>query len=177
MEYMLSGEHYWNAGIFVATAETILNEIKQHMPELYEGLMLLEKSLKDGSFDETLKTVYEGLKAVSFDYGIMEKTKAPLFVVPCDCGWSDVGSWESLYQLRSSEYDNNNNLTDGDALFIDSRNNFVSEEAGKFVACLGIENLIVVHAEDALLIANMGRSQEIRRIVEYLNDKNKKELL
>ena len=177
MEYMLSGEHYWNAGIFVATAETILNEIKQHMPELYEGLMLLEKSLKDGSFDETLKTVYEGLKAVSFDYGIMEKTKAPLFVVPCDCGWSDVGSWESLYQLRSSEYDNNNNLTDGNALFIDSRNNFVSEEAGKFVACLGVENLIVVHAEDALLIANMGRSQEIRRIVEYLNDKNKKELL
>jgi len=177
MEYMHSGEHYWNAGIFVATAETILNEIRQHLPDLYEGLMLLEKSLRDGSFEETLKRVYEGLKPVSFDYGIMEKTKAPLFVVPCDCGWSDVGSWESLYQLRSSRYDNDGNLSDGDALFIDSRNNFVSEGAGKFIACLGVQNLIVVDAEDALLVANMGRSQEIRRIVEYLNAKNKKELL
>jgi mannose-1-phosphate guanylyltransferase len=177
MEYLQSGEHYWNAGIFVATAETILNEIKQHLPELYEGLLLLDKGLKGGSFDETLKTVYEGLKGVSFDYGIMEKTKAPLFVVPCDCGWSDVGSWESLYQLRSSEYDNDGNLVDGDALFIDSRNNFVSEESEKFVACLGVENLIVVDSEDALLVANMGRSQEIRKIVDYLNARNKKELL
>jgi len=177
MEYMLSGEHYWNAGIFVATAETILNEIKLHLPDLYEGLLLLEKGLKDGSFDKSMKTVYGELKGVSFDYGIMEKTKAPVFVVPCDCGWSDVGSWESLYQLRSSEYDSNSNLSDGDALFIDSRNNFVSEEAGKFVACLGVENLIVVDAEDALLVADMGRSQEIRRIVEYLNAKNKLELV
>jgi mannose-1-phosphate guanylyltransferase len=177
MEYMRSGEHYWNAGIFVATADTILKEIKQHLPELYEGLMLLEKGLKDGSFDGTLRRVYEGLKSVSFDYGIMEKTKSPVFVVPCDCGWSDVGSWESLYQLRSTEYDNDNNLSDGDALFVDSRNNFVSGEGGKFIACLGVDNLIVVDTGEALLVANMGRSQEIRKIVEHLTAHNKKELL
>lgn len=177
MEYMQSGEHYWNAGIFVATADTILKEIKQHLPELYEGLMLIEKGLKDGSFDETLKRVYEGLNSISFDYGIMEKTKTPLFVVPCDCGWSDVGSWESLYQLRTSEYDDENNLSDGDVLFIDSRNNFVSEEGGKFVACLGVKNLMVIDTNDALLVANMGKSQEIRRVVEYLTAHNKEELL
>jgi mannose-1-phosphate guanylyltransferase len=177
MEYMRSGEHYWNAGIFVATAETILKEIELYLPELFEGLMRLEKGLKAGSFDEDLKKVYEGLKSVSFDYGIMEKTKASLFVVPCDCGWSDVGSWESLYQLRSSDYDTGNNVSDGDTLFVDSRNNFVSGETKKFVACLGVDNLIVVDTNDALLVANMGRSQEIRRIVEHLTNKNKKELL
>jgi len=177
MEYMQSGEHYWNAGIFVATADTILKEIKRHLPVLYEGLVLLEKGLKDGTFDETLGRVYEGLKSVSFDYGIMEKTKAPLFVVPCDCGWSDVGSWESLYQLRSPDYDHNNNLSDGDVLFVDSGNNFVSGEGEKFIACLGVENLIVVDTDDALLVANMGKSQEIRKIVEHLAAQNKKELL
>lgn len=177
MEYMMSGEHYWNAGIFVATADTILGEIRQHLPDLFDGLMHLEKGLKDGSFDETLNNVYQGLKSVSFDYGIMEKTKAPLFVVPCDCGWSDVGSWESLYQLRSPDYDNEKNLSDGNALFIDSRNNFVSGEGEKFIACMGVENLIVVDTRDALLVANMGRSQDIRKIVEYLNKRNREELL
>jgi len=177
MAYLRSGEHYWNAGIFVATADAILSEIKKLLPDLYDGLMEIEKGLKSGRFDEALKTAYEGFKSVSFDYGIMEKTRAPLFVVPCDCGWSDVGSWESLYQLRSSEYDAGKNLSDGDTLFVDCKNSFVSAEGKKFVACLGVEDLIVVDTDDALLVANMGRSQEIRRIVEHLTKQNKKELL
>ena len=177
IQYMQSGEHYWNAGIFVATADTILKEIRQYIPDLYKGLMIIEEGLKKGSFDEDLKRVYEGLRSVSFDYGIMEKTKTPLFVVPCDCGWSDVGSWESLYQLRSADYDKANNLSDGDTILIDSRNSFVSGTRGKFIACLGIDNLIVIDTDDALLVANMGRSQEIRKIVEHLTDKDKRELL
>ena len=82
--YLRSGEHYWNAGIFVATADTILSEIRELLPELYEGLMLIEKALKSGTYEEALKKAYERFKSVSFDYGIMEKTKAPVFVVPCN---------------------------------------------------------------------------------------------
>jgi mannose-1-phosphate guanylyltransferase len=177
MEYMRSGEHYWNGGIFLATAETILKEIEIHLPDLFDGLMTLEKGLNAGTFDEDLKKVYEGLSSVSFDYGIMEKTKAPLFVVPCDCGWSDVGSWESLYQLKTSEYDAANNLSDGDALFVDSKNNLVAGAKEKFVACLGVENMIIIDTPDSLLVANMGKSQEIRRIVEHLTKNNKGDLL
>jgi mannose-1-phosphate guanylyltransferase len=177
MTYLRSGDHYWNAGIFVATADTILNEIKKLIPDLYEGLMQIKDGLKSGNFDDALNRAYEGFKSMSFDYGVMEKTKAPLFVVPCDCGWSDVGSWESLYQMRSSDYDAGNNLSDGDTLFVDCKNSFVSAEEKKFVACLGVENLIVVDTKDALLVANMGRSQEIRKIVEHLIIQNKKELL
>jgi mannose-1-phosphate guanylyltransferase len=176
-EYMRSGEHYWNAGITVATANTILMEIKKHLPDLFEGLMSLEKSLERSSFNEDLKNVYAGFKDMSFSYGIMEKTKAPLFVVPCDCGWSDVDSWESLYQLRSSDYDTDRNLSDKGALFIDCKNNFISTEGKKFVACLGVENLIIVDTGDALLVANMDKSKEVRKIVEHLTRQNKKELL
>jgi mannose-1-phosphate guanylyltransferase len=176
-DYMRSGEHYWNAGIFVATPDTILTEIKKYLPNLFSGLMSLEKSLENGSFHEDLKLVYPDFEDISFAYGIMEKTKAPLYVVPCDCGWSNINTWELLYQQRSSDYDKENNLSDGDTLFVDCKNSFVSTEKKKFVACLGIENLIIVDTDDALLIANTERSHDIAKITEYLTKKNKKELL
>jgi len=176
-EYMRSGEHYWNAGIVVATADTILAEIKKYLPDIFEGLMTIEKSLGRESFHEELKRVYTGFQDISFSYGIMEKTKAPLYVVPCDCGWRNISSWESLYHLRSPGFDIDNNISDGDALFIGSRNNLVSAAGKKFVACLGVDNLIVVDTGDALLVADMGRSQEIQNIVECLAARNKNDLL
>ena len=88
--------------------------MKKHLPDLYKGLTLIEASLGSDSFKDVLETVYKDLEPVSFDYGIMEKTEGQVFVVPIECGWSEVGSWESLYELRKTDYDKDNNLSEGD---------------------------------------------------------------
>ncbi|MFH0844965.1 MAG: mannose-1-phosphate guanylyltransferase [Pseudomonadota bacterium] len=179
--YLQAGNYYWNAGIFVARPEIIIKEIEQHLPELYKGLLQLKEALGTDAFDAKLKSVYDSLTSVSFDYGVMENTKAPVFVVPCDCGWSDVGSWTSLYELRSHEYDEYENLTEdlngGQTLLTDCERVFVSNRTGRLIACLGIRDFIVVDTPDALLIADSGRAQDIKKIVERLRKDQKEALL
>jgi mannose-1-phosphate guanylyltransferase len=100
-----------------------------------------------------------------------------VYVVPCECGWSDVGSWESLYELREEDHDSNKNVSQGDVILIDSKDSFVSGMSGRLVACLGIDNCIVIDTDDALLVADMKKSQEIRKIVDRLIKDKRKDLL
>jgi len=175
--YLESGEYYWNAGIFVATAETVLNEIKSHLPELFSGLMRLRKAFGSKGFESEFEAVYEEIKGVSFDYGIMEKTGEKVYVIPCECGWSDVGSWASLYDLRPSDHDANKNLAEGETLLIDCERSFVSGRGGRLVACLGLKDCLVVDTPGALLVAGLDRSQDIREIVDRLRRSGNEELL
>jgi mannose-1-phosphate guanylyltransferase len=177
IEYLNSGDYYWNAGIFVATPETILHEMEACLPETYNSLIKLEPYFGSPEFDKKFLEVYSEIKSESFDYGVMEKTKAALFVVPCECGWSDVGSWESLYELRSDEHDNNSNLAVGETILIDCKGSFVSSAGKRLVACLGLNNLIVVDRDDALLVSDMKRAQDIKRIVDELKNRKREDLL
>jgi mannose-1-phosphate guanylyltransferase len=176
-KYLSSGEYFWNAGIFIATPQTILKEIKQNLPALYKGLIRIEKTLGTDSFESELGHVYSELDAISFDYGIMERTRETVFVLPCDCGWSDVGSWASLYELREKECDLDQNLCEGESILIDCEESFVSSTSGRLVACLGLKNCLVVDTPEALLVADLGKSQEIRKIVELLKKQQKEDLL
>ena len=175
--YLASGEYFWNGGIFVATPETILKEIKKHLPVLHTGLMRLTEALDTGQFETVLKEVYKELEGISFDYGIMEKTTEKVFLLPCECGWSDVGSWASLYELRSADCDEDQNLADGETLLIDCQQSFVSGNAGRLVVCLGLKNCLVVDTAEALLVAGLDRSQDIRKIIDQLKRSGKKDLL
>ena len=176
-QYLVRGDYLWNAGIFVATPQAILREIKLHLPPLYEGLERLELALGTDSFENVLEDVYERLDSISFDYGIMERTSSPVFVVPCDCGWSDVGSWESLYELREEEYDDKQNLKDGDCLVVDCKGTFVSSRGGRLVSCLGLKNCLVVDTPDALLVADLKKAQDVRKIIDLLKRNRKDDLL
>ena len=124
-----------------------------------------------------MKEAYGKLEAISFDYGIMEKTKEKVFVLPCECGWSDVGSWASLYELRASDYDRDQNLVEGETLLIDCEQSFVSGQGGRQVACLGLKDCLVVDTPDSLLVADLHRSQDIRKIVDQLISSGKEKLL
>jgi mannose-1-phosphate guanylyltransferase len=177
LHYLRSGEYFWNAGIFVATSDTILKEVQEHLPDLHKGLCRLKENLGSDSFETELEQVYGELEAISFDYGIMERTKDSVFVLPCDCGWSDVGSWASLYELREQDHDNDQNLSEGESLLIDCKQSFISSRSGRLVACLGLDNCIVVDTPDALLIGDLKRSQEIRSIVDQLKKDGKDDLL
>jgi len=176
-KYLVRGDYLWNAGIFVATPQTILKEMELHLPQLHEGLERLKPALGTDSFENVLEDVYEKLDSISFDYGIMERTRSPVFVVPCDCGWSDVGSWESLYELREEEYDDKQNLKDGECLVVDCKGTFVSSRGGRLVSCLGLKNCLVVDTPDALLVADLKKAQDVRKIIDLLKRNRKDDLL
>lgn len=175
--YLNSKEYYWNAGIFVATADTILNETRVLLPELYEGLLRLESLLGTEQFETEFVEVYGALEGISFDYGIMEKTREEVFVIPCECGWSDVGSWASLYELRSADYDGENNLSEGETILIDCEGSFVSSRGERLVTCLGLKNCLVVDTPETLLVTDLDRSQDIKKIVDRLKKTGKETLL
>jgi len=175
--YLASGDYFWNGGIFVAKPETVLEEIREHLPDLHNGLMRLKRSVGTRAFEAELREVYAGLVGISFDYGIMEKTDGTVYVIPCDCGWSDVGSWASLYELRTSEQDDHQNVIDSEALLIDCERSFVTGRGGRLVACLGLKNCLVVDTPEAVLVADLDRSQDIRKLVAQLKRSGKGNLL
>jgi mannose-1-phosphate guanylyltransferase len=107
----------------------------------------------------------------------MEKATSPVFVLPCECGWSDVGSWTSLYELKEQARDPHQNLMEGEPLLIDCEKSFISSRSDRLVACLGLENLLVVDTPDALLIADLEKSEEIRKIVAQLRKTQREEYL
>jgi mannose-1-phosphate guanylyltransferase len=176
-KYLASGDYYWNAGIFVAQPETILKEIRDHLPDLYQNLSKLKKVVGTNAFDKVMEEVYPPLDAISFDYGVMEKTKGPIFVLPCECGWSDVGSWSSLYALRKESHDQHQNLVEGESLLVECEESFVSSHSGRLVACLGLKNCLVIDTPDALLVTDLNKAEEIRKIVEELRRTQKEDLL
>ncbi len=120
---------------------------------------------------------FTGIWTVSFDYGIMENTLEPVYVIPSQCGWSDVGSWESLDELRLSEKDGKGNLGDEKTVFIDCEGTFVSGRGGRTVACLGLRDCLVVDTEDSLLVADLKHSQGIRKVVDLLKKSGRDDLL
>ncbi len=160
--YLASGAYFWNSGIFIFTARTILQEIESCMPALYAGLLEIELAIGTPAYDTVVERVYGRLESVSIDYGVMEKTRQPIYVFKADFGWSDVGSWQALYELRASEYDAQGNLLLGDALVSEAKNNLVFSSTGRKVALLGVEGLVVVDTPDAVLIAPLERSQDVK---------------
>lgn len=175
--YLQNGDYYWNAGIFVARASVILKEVRRYLPGLYEGLVRLKPSFGTPDFESIFEEVYQGIDSESFDYAVMEKTEESILVLPCECGWSDVGSWDSLYELKKAECDPEGNITEGDTFVFDSQGNYISSQGERFIACLGMKNCLIVDTPGALLVADLGRSQEVKKIVEHLKKENREKLL
>jgi mannose-1-phosphate guanylyltransferase len=176
MGYLKGGRHLWNSGIFIFTARTILAEIRKCLPDLYEGLEEIGAAIGSDRFGAVIERVYPQLKSVSIDYGVMEKTAAPLRVLSGDFGWSDVGSWQALYELRSDRYDEDENLLLGEATVIDARRNLVYSTSDRAIALLGVEGLVIIDTPDALMIARAERSQDVKRFPERFKSVGRSEL-
>jgi mannose-1-phosphate guanylyltransferase len=143
------------------------------MPDLYGGLRDIDAASGAASYDAAVARVYEETKPESIDYGVMEKSRDVL-LVRGDFGWSDVGSWDALYDLLAK--DERGNAVIGRCLSVDSSKTLVYSPE-KLVALLGVEDLIVVETGDALLICGRGRSQEVRSVVETLEKQHMKDYL
>jgi mannose-1-phosphate guanylyltransferase len=170
LDYLSKGNYLWNSGIFIFTPRTILSEIEACLPELYAGLKEIENAIERSDYDEVIDRIYPRLPSISIDYGVMEKTKKPIYVFKADFGWSDVGSWQALYELRSNEYDGEGNLLLGDALTIDAKGNLIYSTTERKIALLGVEGLVVVDTGDALMVAKLDRSQDVRRLAQSASE-------
>ncbi len=170
--YLTSGNYLWNAGMFFFRAQSMLDAIAAHMPELAAGIERIEVAAKQGSEAERAATnaVFQDLKSVSIDYGIMEKVRE-LAVIPADVGWSDLGSWHTVWEL--GQKDAQGNVAPESAVLVDAQNNLIENlrtvPGGKrIVALVGVHDLCVVDTDDALLIIPRERCQDVREIVDAL---------
>ena len=173
--FLKSGNFYWNSGMFIWKASTILAEIRQFLPDLHAGLTTIEAALGKASEAKTLAAVYQRLAAVSIDYGVMEKAK-DVFMIPADFGWSDVGSWDTLWEISVKDEKGNAATGGSFALFEEVQNSLVHSPK-KLVALVGVRDIIVVETKDALLVCRRGKSQDVKKIVDILEARGKTQLL
>lgn len=164
IRFLESGDFLWNSGMFIWKVETILSEMKNLMPDLYEGLEEIEKHIGKKSFQEALVRNYGMMKKISIDYGIMEKSSR-VYLTKGFFTWSDVGSWEEVYQL--SEKDNDGNSSYG-LVYLDSVMDSYIYSPNKFTAVIGVDNLIVINTDDSLLVCRRDKSQDVKKVVNYL---------
>jgi mannose-1-phosphate guanylyltransferase len=176
LEYLASNHYGWNSGIFVFTARTILTEIAARLPELATGLDEIAQAIDSTGYNQTLERIYRQLESISIDYGVMEKTDAPVYAFKADFAWSDVGSWQALYELRAGEADADGNLLLADATTVKAKSNLVYSTTDRPIALLGVEGLIVVDTKDALLVADRRRSQDIKQLPEQFKRNGRTEL-
>lgn len=168
--FVASGRYLWNAGMFFFRARDMLAAVRAHLPALAEGLAELDDAAARGGEAEVLDHVFPGLPSVSIDHGVMEHVGS-LAVVPGDFGWSDVGSWRSAWELAGKDDDGNS--APGGAVLIDARSNLVvdlrQQAAGKrVIALVGVEDLVVVETDDALLVVPRERAQDVKHVVDAL---------
>jgi mannose-1-phosphate guanylyltransferase len=175
-QYFASKEYFWNAGIFLFRADVMLKEIQTHLPELATGLDALAKVVGTRRFTSTLNKVFPKLPSISIDYGVMEKAQN-IAVVPADVGWSDVGSFGALPEVRGQHADAEGNITEGQTYLVGARNCVVLGKSARPLAVVGVEDLVVVDAGDAILVCPKDKSQEVRKIVEALDRAGKKKFL
>jgi|HubBroStandDraft_3_1064219.scaffolds.fasta_scaffold24085_2 mannose-1-phosphate guanylyltransferase len=166
--YLASGRHFWNAGIFVFRGTTLLELLARWQPELARGL---ERIAADPA---SQAEIYARLPAESIDYALMEKLQG-LAMVPLDCGWSDLGSWAALAEVLPAG-DELGNRGRGDTLAVDAGGNLLFSDRGT-IAVLGVEGLVVVRTEDAVLVVPRERSQEVRRLIAALAERGRQDLL
>ncbi|KYF60857.1 mannose-6-phosphate isomerase, partial [Sorangium cellulosum] len=173
-EFVASGRFLWNAGMFIFRAGDMRAAIRAHLPALAEGLDEIDRAAAQGAEAEAVLRVFPRLPAVSVDHGVMEHV-AGLAVVPGDFGWSDVGSWQSAWEL--AEKDERGNSAPAGSVLVDAQGNHVVDlrarsggapDDRRVIALVGVEDLVVVETDDALLIVPRDRAQDVKRVVDEL---------
>ena len=165
--FLSSGDFLWNSGMFIWKTSVILKEIEKHLPELHEQLEKLQPTICTENYQTTLDLVYGVIRSISIDYGVMEKA-SNVFVAKGDFGWNDVGSWDEVARLTPTDAEGN--ALRGTVISKDSNRNYI-EAGNKVVATIGVDDLIVITTDDAVLVCKKGHSQDVKEVVDYLRRK------
>jgi mannose-1-phosphate guanylyltransferase len=176
-DFVAAGNYYWNSGMFLWSARTLANGVREHLPETAPLLESIAGAYGTGEFAETFQALYPKCENISVDYAVLEPRSAKgehlshLYCLPAEFAWNDLGSWASLYEYQldarlRGDSEGNVSETEGH-LAIEAGNNYIYSPR-KFVALVGVENLVIVDTEDALLIAHRDHSQDVGKIVKEL---------
>ena len=170
--YISSGEYYWNSGMFLFRASSYIEELNKFRPDILEQCKASVMDVKaDLDFLRINKETFESCPAESIDYAVMEKTSQAV-VVSMDAGWSDIGSWSSLWDI--SEKDGDGNSTHGDVILHNTHNSYVKTDE-RLVAAIGVNDLVIVSTKDALLVAHKDSVQDVKIITANLKARSRRE--
>ena len=180
-EYVESGRYLWNSGMFIWKVSVILDYFNKLLPDMYADMEKIFDDLRTDREEAAIAATYPNLEKISVDYGIMENAEG-VYCIPADFGWNDVGSWDSLDNVFSG--DESGNITAGEA---EEKKNFILEgckdtvvfdAAGdKFVAAVGLDNIVIVNTKDAVLVLNKDKAQDVKKIVDALKEQGREDLL
>ncbi len=172
-KYLESGEYLWNSGMFIWKASTILSYMERLLPDVYKELDTIGNSMGTEKERETIERIYPAIPKISIDYGIMERADHVL-VIPGDFGWNDIGSLDMLHLMKEADQDGN--IRYGETLCENSKNCIVYG-TDKLVAAVGLEDMIIVQTEDAVLVCPRERAQEVKNAVDRLVEQGREQYL
>lgn len=175
-KFLEEDRYLWNSGMFFWKASHILEEINKYMPSLARGLKKIREELKKhGDLDRAMESHYGDLPATSVDYGILEQSEM-IWTVPARFEWNDLGTWDALESIIAE--DDQGNVVSGDVVSLDTETSIlVSSEDGPMIGTCGLENCIVVTTEDAVLVCRKDRTEDVKKLVQLLEEQGRDELL
>jgi mannose-1-phosphate guanylyltransferase len=185
-QFLAAGNYHWNSGIFLWSARTLANAVREHLPETAPHLEAIAAAYGTPDFECVFAERYPQCENISVDYAILEPRSAKgehqsnLYCLPADFGWNDLGSWAALYEhhlASNNGADAHKNVTESaGSLAVDAHSNYVYSPT-KFVSLVGVSDLVVVETEDAILITARDRSQDVGKLVKLLHDSGRKDLV
>ena len=175
-KYVESGRYAWNSGMFIWKASLILKKLEEYVPDIYEDLKTIGDAMNTPNEQEVLHDVYPNIRKISIDYAVIEPSaaKGDVLVIPGDCGWNDVGSWDMMDILHDPDEDGNILL--GDVVAVDTKDTVIYSST-RTVTAVDVENIVIVETPDAIMVCRKDKAQEVKKIVDALNEAGRMELL
>lgn len=182
-QFVASGNYYWNSGMFVWAASTLVHALREHLPKTAVILEKIAATYGTRKFAATFARLYPKCENISVDYALLEPRSAKgerasnIYCIPTDVGWNDLGSWTAHYDHRIAQGRHKDNVVESSHTFaLDAAGNYI-HAPGKFVAVIGVKGLVVVETGDALLITTRERAQDVGKVTKYLDEKKLKKLI
>lgn len=171
--YVASGEYLWNSGMFIWKVSTILNSIKAYLPDMFDGLERIAAAIGTEQQGAVLDKEFRTLESVSIDYGVMEKAES-IYCLSGDFGWDDVGSWLAVGRIRHNDEDGN--VISGNVVTVGTQDTII-QGGDKLIAAVGLKDIVVVDANDAILICSKEKTADIKKVLENLRSSGKHQYL
>jgi mannose-1-phosphate guanylyltransferase len=183
-QFLEAGNYFWNSGMFLGRADTIANALREHLPKTATLLEKIAATYGTRKFADAFRKLYPKCENISVDYAILEPRSAKgevqsrIFCLPSDFGWNDLGSWTALHEhhLAKLKPGGPAAVSASENFALNAKNNYV-HAPGKFVALVGVSNLVIVETDDALLVTTLDQSQDVGKVVKYLDEKKLKKLV
>lgn len=182
-QFLDAGNYFWNSGMFLWRADTLAGALREHLPNTSAILEKIAASFGSRKFADTFRRLYPKCENISIDYAVLEPRSAKgegqsgIFCLPSDFGWNDLGSWTALHEhhVSKSKPADQTLISASGSFALNARNNYI-HAPGKFVAAVGVSNLVIIETDDALLITTLDQSQDVGKVVKYLDEKKLTEL-